>query len=183
MNDIHIATHGERGPKGSIGGKMTLQRVAMGHSHNPTPPFWRRMWLRLRGEWPPKPIVVVGARLPFPGAFNYNPMPRPENLKFSAKLIIEDNEQLQRFVAGVHKAAYEDAVINATLFALWQAPPAAVRVDNGEIVFDSWYWTGRDLDAERRNSFNLTLLGLAFMVLVLQGPRFVLHSFVEWIKK
>lgn len=65
-----VAAHGEPAGLG-VRGFYRLQRkvgkhpllaapYTRGHSHNATPPFWRRMWLRLRGKWPLK-IAVNGS--------------------------------------------------------------------------------------------------------------------------
>lgn len=56
--DVHLpegetrGLHGDKGPTGGRGTPRGPRRVALGHSHDPTPRPFCRWWLRLRGKWP-----------------------------------------------------------------------------------------------------------------------------------
>lgn len=70
--EIEVGEHGQNGGRGRIGllhadlddvEKRVL--ATLGHSHDWTPrPWWRRLWLRLRGKWPPRYYVGGSIRMP-----------------------------------------------------------------------------------------------------------------------
>ncbi len=153
---FHVAQHGQPAGQGRRGTPVDPSRVRIiGHSHNHTPPFWRRMWLRLRGKWPVR-YVVTGAVLPGfaleynrgPSQWDHGHIPVPRNMSLTFKL-----DPVYLSAAGhlgleadpmiVFKDYCEQDVELERRIHIIRTQPAARIQPNGSIMYDSWHWTGR----------------------------------------
>ena len=139
---VEIATHGEPAGEGRRGAARAGAYVILGHSHNPTPPFWRRMWLRLRGKWPRR-YYVAGYSLPSIKYENPTAWAHGQVLAYRQGVGRQIHLDFETYSAEPLKQYCAADVEAERRLHIVFTQPAARFDETGSLVYDSWYWTGR----------------------------------------